>query len=297
MNWGNGMSEAGYIVAAAAVTAVVATGAARMARTRLRRERQDHNNRGRLWDWFYGQDWGDVTTNNYGFAPAPGDHPQRFQHQMYMELLNMAKESGRLKPHTDLLEVSCGRGGGLAHLVRNWPGSLDATGLDLSENALRACRKAHGDLPNLKFVRGSALELPFPNESFDVLVNVEASNDYGDFPGFFREVHRVLRPDGVFLYTDTRRAREAEHVERSMREAGLIGTFRDITQNAIEACRLDSPRRMQVIRDRSPWFVSMLFGKDLKSYAGVEGSKKFESFISGRRSYLMTCAVKAPAEA
>lgn len=287
------MSVLAYFAAASAAAALVATGGARLARARLKKEREDHGNRGRLWDWFYGQDWGDITTNNYGFAPADGDHPQRFQHQMYMELLNMLKAGGRVKPHTELLEVSCGRGGGLAHLVRNWPGGLSATGLDLSENALKACRKAHGELDNLSFVRGSALDLPFPDASFDVVLNVEASNDYGDFDRFFGEVHRVLKPDGLFLYTDTRRAHEAEPVAKAMWDSGFRGEFRDITQNAIDACRLDSPRRIRAIRERTPWLYYLLFKKDLHSYAAVEGSGKFDKFVSRKRLYVMTCAAKA----
>ena len=288
------MSGLRYFATAATATALAGT-AGRLARARLKRARESHDRRAPLWDRFYGHDWGDVTTNNYGFAPAQGDHPQRFQHQMYLELLNMLKAGGRLKPHTDLLEVSCGRGGGLAHLVRNWPGSLNATGLDLSENAVGACRKVHGDLSNLKFVKGSALALPFADQSFDVLLNVEASNDYGDFPGFFREVHRVLRPDGVFLYADTRRAQDAEPVARTLREAGFQAEFRDVTQNAVEACRLDSPRRIQAIQTHAPWLVYTFFKEDLHSYAAVEGSRKFQKFLDGRRLYVMTCAVKKQA--
>lgn len=125
--------------------------------------RLDHKKRERLWNWFYGIDWGDITTNNYGFAPAEWETPERFQHQMYWELLKLLRASGRFKPETDLLEVSCGCGGGLAHLVRNWPGSVRATGLDLSDNALRKCRIAHDGIGNLSFVRGSALALPFPD--------------------------------------------------------------------------------------------------------------------------------------
>lgn len=288
------MSGLRYFAAAATATALAGT-AGRLARARLKRARESHDRRAPLWDRFYGHDWGDVTTNNYGFAPAQGDHPQRFQHQMYTELLNMLKASGRLKPHTDLLEVSCGRGGGLAHLVRNWPGPLNATGLDLSENAVRACRKVHADLADLNFVRGSALALPFPDHSFDVLLNVEASNDYGDFPGFFREVHRVLRPDGAFLYADTRRAQDAEPVARTLQEAGFEAEFRDVTQNAVEACRLDSPRRIEAIQKHAPWLVYTFFKDDLHSYAAVEGSRKFEKFVDGRRLYVMTCAVKKQA--
>ena len=143
----------------------------------LRRLKASHGRRAKLWERLYGLAWGEVTTNNYGYAPADGSSPERFQLQMYLEHLKALKDSGWMRPHTDLLEVSCGRGGGLAHLVEQWPGSLDAVGLDLSRNALAACEATHGHLDNLRFVRGSALALPFPDASFDVLLNVEASND------------------------------------------------------------------------------------------------------------------------
>src|SRR5579862_1640116 len=125
--------------------------------SRLQRIRDENATRNLLWDRFYGHDWGEVTTNNYGFAPAEGDAPERFQFQMYEEHLKALQASGRLKAHTDLLEVSCGRGGGLAHLAGHWPGSLAAVGLDWSENALASCRQRHRRFANLSFVRGDAL--------------------------------------------------------------------------------------------------------------------------------------------
>jgi SAM-dependent methyltransferase len=248
--------------------------------------------RDRLWETFYGLDWGETTTNNYGFAPTDGDGPERFQLQMYAEHLDALEASGRMKPHTDLLEISCGRGGGLAHLVRQWPRSVAAIGLDLSANAVRACEQRHADVGGLRFVRGSALALPFLDASFDVVVNVEASNDYGDFRAFFDEVHRVLRPGGVFLYCDTRRAEHLHTVPQVLRDAGLIGEFIDITDNVVLACQLDSPRRRQLLRRRAPWLFWLLFRNELLSYAGVEGSGKYQAFIDGRRRYVMTCAVK-----
>ena len=188
----------------------------------------------------------------------------------------------------------CGRGGGLAHLARLWPSPLKAIGLDASEQAIAACRRLHGDVPGLTFVRGSALALPFPDGVFDVVVNVEASNDYGDFAGFFQEVCRVLRPGGVLLYCDTRRAEEAERVAATMRAAGLQGDWRDITEHVVAACRADTPRRLALIRRRAPWFLRLAFETDLRSYAAVEGSAKFEAFAARKRLYLMTCAVKPP---
>jgi len=250
--------------------------------------------RDQLWERIYGLDWGDVTTNNYGFAPAQEHGPERYQLQMYSELFERLRATGRLRVHTDLLEVSCGRGGGLAHLVRRWPGSVRATGLDHAENAVRACRQRHGHIANLSFVRDSALALPFADRSFDVVVNVEASNDYGDYGAFFREVHRVLRPGGAFLYCDTRRAADVTRTTQALRHAGFEAAFSDITDHVIEACRHDSVRRRQLIRSQVPWPYRVVLRRALANYAAIDGSRKFEKFRSRHRLYLMTCAIRMP---
>ncbi len=183
---------------------VVAVGLAgpKLYQVALRRARDDHSKRPALWNRFYSVDWGETTTNNYGYAPADGDHPQRFQHAMYLQLLDRLREERGLRPGLKLLEVSCGRGGGL-NALRSAAGEIDATGLDVAESAVAFCRRTYGENEALRFVQGSALDLPFPDATFDVVLNVEASNDYGDRPRFFREAARVLKPDGLLLYADT----------------------------------------------------------------------------------------------
>ncbi|TWT11534.1 class I SAM-dependent methyltransferase [Reyranella sp. CPCC 100927] len=284
------------VAIAVAVIAVAVVQAARIVRLVLKARRKTRGiERDQLWERIYGLDWGDVTTNNYGFAPAEVDGPEQYQLQMYSELFKRLRARGRLRVHTDLLEVSCGRGGGLAHLVRGWPGSVRAVGLDHAENAVRACRAAHGDIANISFVCDSALSLPFADRSFDVVVNVEASNDYGDYAAFFREAHRVLRPGGAFLYCDTRRARDVPGTTQALRDAGFDATFNDITDHVIAACRQDSVRRRQLIRTRVPWLYRILLRRALENYAAIEGSRKFAKFRSRHRVYLMTCAIKTPA--
>ena len=53
-------------------------------------------------------------------------------------------------------------------------------------------------------MQGDAQNLPFPDESFDAVINVEASHIYPNFERFLGEVARVLRPGGHFLYADFR---------------------------------------------------------------------------------------------
>jgi ubiquinone/menaquinone biosynthesis C-methylase UbiE len=286
------MNPLAIALGAAAAAAVLAFGGRTALRRTLRRARDDHAKRPALWNRFYALDWGETTTNNYGFAPAEGQHPQRFQHQMYRELLKLLKEKRPIEPGMKLLEVSCGRGGGLNAFVSAAPGNFDATGLDVAASAIAFCRSTYGENDRLRFAEGSALALPFPDASFDVLLNVEASNDYGDRPRFFAEVARVLKPDGVFVYTDSFRTADAEQMKQELAAAGFEAQFTDVTANVAEACRLDSPRRRELIARQAPLVGKLMFRRQLENYAAVEGSGKYRQFAERRRAYLMTAAVK-----
>lgn len=277
-------------LAVLAAAALLAFGAAFAFRRTLRSARNDHRRRPALWNRFYAFDWGETTTNNYGFAPATGDDPQRFQHQMYRELLTLLEAQRPLAPGMKLLEVSCGRGGGLAAFLAAVPDRFDATGLDVAGSAIEFCQATYGERAALHFVEGSALDLPFPDDSFDVVLNVEASNDYGDRPRFFAQVARVLRPGGTFLYTDSFRARDVAMMRAELAAAGFVAEFGDVTANVAEASRLDSPRRRSVIRRQAPLIGRLAFARQLENYAAVEGSKKYQQFTDGRRAYLMTAA-------
>ena len=281
-----------WALAIAALVAACLWWAARAYRRSLRSARDDHRRRPALWNRFYAHDWGEATANNYGFAPAEGDDPQRFQQQMYRELLAKLEARRPLAPGLKLLEVSCGRGGGLAAFLAKSPGIFDATGLDVAASAIAFCRKKYGEREGLRFIEGSALELPFDVASFDVVLNVEASNDYGDRPRFFSEVARVLKPDGMFLYADTCRSGRREALDKDMAAAGFATEFTDITANVVEACRADSARRRALIHG-TPLLARLALGRQLENYMAVEGSKKFANFTSGRRAYVMAAAVRA----
>ena len=53
----------------------------------------------------------------YGFAPAETDGPERFQLQLYAELIKLLAASNGEFVAKDVLEISCGRGGGFRHLI------------------------------------------------------------------------------------------------------------------------------------------------------------------------------------
>lgn len=243
-------------------------------------------------DLLYGLGWGETTTNNYGFAPTAIASPERFQLQMYEELRKLLEAGALARRPCRLLEISCGRGGGLAYLTKHLSAPARAVGLDFSRAAIGFCTRHYRERADLRFVAGDALALPFEDASFDVVVNVEASNHFREGDALFQEVQRVLRPGGAFLYADSRIAHKLPRIGGALKAAGLEGELRDITENVRRACEEDTPRRLRLVRAALPWFGRWLVARRAQSYAGVTGSRMYEKFRTRKRVYFMGCVVK-----
>jgi SAM-dependent methyltransferase len=199
----------------------------------------------------------DVVFFNFGYEEDPplglplseADERNRYCIQLYHQTASQVDLAGK-----KVLEVSCGAGGGASYIVRNLnPASY--TGLDLNPASIELCRKRH-QLPGLDFVQGDAQNLPFPDESFDAVVNVEASHQYPDFPGFLTEVTRVLRPGGHFLYTDSRRNPVVAEWETALADIPLRKLAqRDIDKEAKRGLDANTLRSQEIIGRRASSFL------------------------------------------
>ena len=142
---------------------------------------------------------------NYGFAQGNGDvpelnlNPEEERDRNAIQLYHHVSAAVDLR-RASVLEVGCGRGGGAAFLSR-WHEPSEYIGLDISRATTAFCNEVH-NLPGLSFVHGEAERIPFPPERFEAVINVESARCYGDISAFFREVFRVLKPDGHFLFAD-----------------------------------------------------------------------------------------------
>jgi ubiquinone/menaquinone biosynthesis C-methylase UbiE len=122
------------------------------------------------------------------------------------------------------------------------------TGLDLNSAAIDFCRERH-NLPRLEFVCGNADNLPFADQSFDAVINIEASSYYPSFPRFLTEVARVLRPGGHFLYADIRlRAQPyiAEWEEELRSSPMRLVSERDISEQVARGLEKNVPRHREL---------------------------------------------------
>jgi ubiquinone/menaquinone biosynthesis C-methylase UbiE len=140
---------------------------------------------------------------NYGYAD-PSDSCQwvASEDQEYTHHLNLVKHvmSGVELAGQIVLEVGFGRGGNCYYLSR-YTQANRIYGIDKCQANLRFCQAVHS-LHNVTFLKGDAEQLPFHNESFDVVLNLESSHCYPHFDRFLAEVYRVLKPQGMFCYAD-----------------------------------------------------------------------------------------------
>jgi SAM-dependent methyltransferase len=225
----------------------------------------------------------DVLFLNYAFEADPPvalpleakDEPNRACIQLYHHVASQIDLRNK-----EVLEVSCGHGGGASWIARTMrPAHL--IGLDLNHAGIRFCTKRHR-VAGLTFTRGDAQQLPFSSNSLDAVLNVEASHCYPDFPGFLAEVARVLRPGGHFLYADFRFRDTIAAWEAAIAHAPLeIGQAREISTEVLRGMDCNAERSLALVQDRLPRFLHSL-GRD---FAGVPGSRVYEALKSGQLSY------------
>lgn len=100
-----------------------------------------------------------------------------------------------------LLDIGCGYGWFELNALAAGVDSI--VGLDLTDQDLETARREVKD-PRAKFVASSALDLPFPDGSFDTVVAWEVIEHIpkGTEMRFFQEIKRVLRAGGR-LYIST----------------------------------------------------------------------------------------------
>jgi ubiquinone/menaquinone biosynthesis C-methylase UbiE len=104
-------------------------------------------------------------------------------------------------------DIGCGPGHLVLELAKRAP-ALRLTGIDLADAMLEKA-KANARLTGLDervdFRKGDAGQLPFEDESLDLVLSTLSLHHWGQPVLVFNEVARVLRPGGVYVIFDLRR--------------------------------------------------------------------------------------------
>jgi D-alanine-D-alanine ligase len=115
--------------------------------------------------------------------------------ELFTSILNVSKESA-------ILDLACGQGRHSIEMAQQ--GFINITGLDRSHYLIRKAKTvSQQEGFKITFKEGDARKLPFPSDTFDVVMIL--GNSFGYFESneddimILKEVFRVMKPGGTFL--------------------------------------------------------------------------------------------------
>jgi ubiquinone/menaquinone biosynthesis C-methylase UbiE len=127
-----------------------------------------------------------------------------------------------------VLDAGTGPGTLARELARRLPG-LQVYGIDLSEDMIGLAR-AHARREHLEervhFESGDVAHLPYPDQSFDMVVSTISMHHWYELEQPLRELYRVLRPGGRVWIYDFRFVK-AQTVEKALASTPFAETPRE----------------------------------------------------------------------
>jgi ubiquinone/menaquinone biosynthesis C-methylase UbiE len=104
----------------------------------------------------------------------------------------------RVESEARILDLGCGTGWATRLFAEQATGGT-VIGVDVSDEMVRMAESASADFPNAGFRLASAESLPFEDGYFSHVFSMESLYYYENMGRAVAEVHRVLRPRGLFV--------------------------------------------------------------------------------------------------
>jgi ubiquinone/menaquinone biosynthesis C-methylase UbiE len=186
-----------------------------------------------------------------------------------LEAVDILAEKAGIDASTYVLDVCSGMGGPARYLAHRL--GCRVTGLDITASRHEAAVRltARVGLDHLvEFRLGNALEMPFADAAFDVVIGQEAFAHVPDKPRLIAECARVVRPGGVIGFTDILRRAALSAPEFERLHSGM--TFQSLETSDGYRGLLDGCGCAVLVQDDlSAWWTEILQGR-LAMYRSLE---------------------------
>lgn len=220
---------------------------------------------------------------NYGYHDDDSDLPLNHEdepNRLFIQLYCRTIENLDLQDK-DIAEIGCGQGAGGVFLAQ-YKKPRSYIGIDLSKKAIAFCQR-HNKSTNIQWMQGSADRLPIPDNSVDIVLNIESSHFYPSMERFVSEVLRILRPNGYMAFADLRHHLQIDALDKSFDASALkIVQRTDITPQVLNSLARLSDRRKAHINATYP----LGWRRAAREMSAVKGSAIYNSFINGQQKYI-----------
>lgn len=133
------------------------------------------------------------------FHRGAGDYDQHTPvQQLVLQKLLSQMDQYLAESSARVLDIGCGTGRLLELLGQRYPDAV-LTGLDLAPNMLK---QATERLPaSVSLIQGDAEQLPFPADTFSLVLSSSTFQWLDHLEPCFKEVSRALKPEGNFVFS------------------------------------------------------------------------------------------------
>jgi len=144
---------------------------------------------------------------NHGYKNLDGSNVINYEREdaawenqinLYTHLLEIVKKYNIKFEELNLLDVGCGFGYG-SHLIKKYYKLKSITALDFNKSFIEDAKQKFNDV---NYIHGTATEMPFEDNTFDIITNIESLHHYKYTHFYYREAYRVLKPGGYLLMCD-----------------------------------------------------------------------------------------------
>ncbi len=101
------------------------------------------------------------------------------------------------------LDVCCGTADWTISMGQAVGPNGKAIGLDFSQNMLNVGYEKVKAYPQIELIHGNAMQLPFPDATFDYITIGFGLRNVPDYMQVLKEINRVLKPGGMFVCLET----------------------------------------------------------------------------------------------
>ena len=160
----------------------------------------------------------------------------------------------------DVLDIGCGGGGNIKRMLQMDDVSM-VKGLDYSEVSVQKSKDVNASAigeGRCDIIQGNVRDIPFDDSSFDTVTAFETVYFWPEIGESFREVYRILRPDGIFAITN-----ESTGVDKASVKY----------QKIIDGMNLYTPERLAELMESAGFTVIGVYRDDRKPWITVVGRK------------------------